>query len=138
MPGRQHEPEMSETEARRIFAACSDDRLSAALQDVLRNFRQNGWLTIDQAANLAEMSARSFQRRLAAEGETFARILEHTRAEFAKHLLKCTRRPLSEIASELGYTERTNFVRAFKRWTGVTPQQFRAQFANTFDDDPVA
>jgi AraC-like DNA-binding protein len=95
-------------------------------------------MTIDQAAGLAEMSVRSLQRRLATHGSTFARVSEQTRAELALQMLDRTDLTPGEIASELGYSERTNFVRAFKRWTGVTPEQFRTQSANTFDDDPVA
>ena len=135
---RNEEPELSEREARRLLAACPDEQLVAALQNVMSRFRPRGWMTIDQAAGLAEMSVRSLQRRLAAEGETFAQVCEQTRAELATRMLKCTDLSLGEIASELGYSERTNFIRAFKRWTGVTPEQFRTQSADTLDDDPVA
>ena len=80
---------------------------------------------MNQAARLAGISLRSFQRRLADEGETFARLARQARIELAKDLLNNSDRSLTEIASELGYTEPQNFFRAFKRWTGQTAQQFR-------------
>ena len=77
---RNEEPELSEREARRLLAACPDEQFVAALQNVMSRFRPRGWMTIDQAAGLAEMSVRSLQRRLAAEGETFAQVCEQARA----------------------------------------------------------
>ena len=58
---------------------------------------------------------------------TFATLTDQTRAELAEELLKRKDRSLAEIANELGYTESQNFIRAFKRWTGQTPEQFRAR-----------
>ena len=128
---------MGEADARRRLAECSDDEFVAILQEVLTKLRSGGWMTIEQVAELADMSVRSLQRRLAERGETFARVSEQTRAELASQMLKRTDRPLGEIASELGYTERTNFIRAFKRWTGVTPEQFRMESSDLLDEDPM-
>ena len=116
---------VSEAAARRLLTTCPDDRFVATLREVLTRYQIESWLTINQAAELADMSVRSFQRRLAEQGETYGQLSDAIKAKVAKHLLENTDHSLSEIASALGYTERTNFVRAFKRWTGLTPKQFR-------------
>ena len=125
MLGKVGIDELSDADARRFLIACPDDEFVPALEEVLKRHRSHGWLTLHHAADLADMSVRSFQRRLAEQGETFAHIAEVARTELAERLLKCTELSLAEIASALGYTQPTNFVRAFKRWTGKTPDQFR-------------
>ena len=69
---------------------------------------------------------RTLQRRLAAEGTTFAALLERSRRQLAEGFLKDPRLSASEVALLLGYSDPSTFFRAFKRWTGRTPQQFRA------------
>jgi AraC-like DNA-binding protein len=70
---------------------------------------------------------RTLYRRLRADGTTFGRELAHARREIAARLLRETDWPLVEIALALSYAESTSFVRAFKRWTGVTPARYRAR-----------
>jgi AraC-like DNA-binding protein len=83
--------------------------------------------TIDRCAEKVGMSVRTLQGRLAAEGARFSEIVERQRAALAKAHLAQRQLSLDEIADRLGYGEQTSFGRAFKRWTGVTPQQFRAR-----------
>jgi AraC-like DNA-binding protein len=81
-----------------------------------------------QIASIAEslaMSARSLQRRLAEQGFTYSRVLKETRLRLAADALKSTDKPISEIAFDLGYTDSSNFTRAFRGKTGVSPQVFR-------------
>jgi AraC-like DNA-binding protein len=117
--------ELSEAEARILLSESVGHEFAGVVRAVLKGRRHSGWLTIAQAAELADISTRTFQRRLADEGQTFLKLTDQTRAEIANELLICTQCSLAEIATELGYTESQNFVRAFKRWTGQTPQQFR-------------
>lgn len=72
------------------------------------------------------MSPRTMQRRLAAEGTTFAAIVEALRRERAEVLLADPRLTASEVAFLLGFSEPAPFFRAFRRWTGDTPQRWRA------------
>jgi AraC-like DNA-binding protein len=77
------------------------------------------------ASNVAQklaFSTRTLSRKLHDEGAAFAEILEETRAALAKRYLDERDLPVSEIAWLLGYGE---FTHAFKRWTGMTPRQFR-------------
>ena len=71
------------------------------------------------------MSPRTLQRRLAAEGLTFATVLDRMRADLARRYLQ-DNLPISKIAWLLGYREASAFTHAHKRWTGKTPREARA------------
>ncbi|HTS82577.1 MAG TPA: helix-turn-helix domain-containing protein [Myxococcaceae bacterium] len=68
----------------------------------------------------------TLQRRLAAEGATFNGLLEEARRTFAMSYLADRKLAAYEVSFLLGYSEPATFFRAFKRWTGKTPQQYRA------------
>ena len=78
---------------------------------------------IAQSLNL---SLRSMQRQLQREKTTFQSALEDIRKTLARQYLKNSPRPIGEIAYLLGFSEPSSFVRAFKRWNGKTPSQYRA------------
>lgn len=72
------------------------------------------------------MSERTLQRRLRDEGTSFQEILDNTRHYLARELLRNTRIPLSEVALQLGFSEPSTFFRAFRKWEGNTPGQYRS------------
>lgn len=76
------------------------------------------------AANLS-MTPRTLHRRLQQEGLSFKQLLDDMRRQRALSLLRHERMAIGDIAQQLGYRDQANFVRAFKRWTGSTPSQFR-------------
>jgi AraC-like DNA-binding protein len=76
------------------------------------------------AAELA-MSARTLQRRLSDEGESFQSVVDTARRELALRLLRETDYSLAEIAFLTGFAEQSGFTRAFKRWAGQTPRSYR-------------
>ncbi|MEO1025446.1 MAG: AraC family transcriptional regulator [Pseudomonadota bacterium] len=71
------------------------------------------------------LSARSFHRRLAEQELSFQTLTEETRREIAVNMLREDQYALSEIAFLTGYSEQSAFNRAFKRWTGETPANYR-------------
>ena len=73
------------------------------------------------------MSQRTLARRLAAEGLTFAGILDELKLELAKRYLQEKDLPISEIAWLLGYRESSAFTHAFHRWFGKTPREMRSK-----------
>jgi AraC-like DNA-binding protein len=75
------------------------------------------------------MSERTLQRRLADEGTTFNKLLEEARRSVALGYLADRNLAAYEVSFLLGYAEPATFFRAFKRWTGQTPQQYRASMA---------
>ena len=78
---------------------------------------------IAQSLNL---SLRSMQRQLHREKTTFKSALEDIRKTLARQYLKDSPRSIGEIAYLLGFSEPSSFVRAFKRWNGKTPSQYRS------------
>lgn len=71
------------------------------------------------------MSPRTLQRKLGEEGRQFGEVLDEVRCEFAAHHLRGRRASIEELAYVLGYSEDRAFRRAFKRWTGLAPSEFR-------------
>ena len=78
-------------------------------------------------AEVLQMSLRSLQRRLKEEETSFKDLLEDTRKALAVKYLRESHRSIGEIAYLLGFSESGNFNRAFKRWTGKTPGEFRTK-----------
>jgi AraC-like DNA-binding protein len=76
------------------------------------------------ASKLA-MSERMFQRRIAATGQRYRDLLEQTLCQEAQSQLKASSRPIADIAHHLAYSDPAHFTRAFRRWTGKSPSQFR-------------
>lgn len=72
------------------------------------------------------LSARTLQRRLAAEGTSYRALLDEVRAQLAEELLASGGLTVGEVARRLGYVEVSSFSQAFRRWYGVSPRGFRA------------
>ncbi len=73
------------------------------------------------------LSERTLSRRLQQQGSSFERLLDDVRHESALNAIAHTSLSLSEIALSLGFAEASTFYRAFGRWTGQTPAQWRKQ-----------
>lgn len=71
------------------------------------------------------MGYRTLQRKLKEEGSSFKSLLQDSRIQLAKKYLRQSTRPTIETCYLLGFTEPSAFSRAFKRWTGETPKQYR-------------
>ena len=82
---------------------------------------------IQSVARALAISTRSLQRRLAAAGVTYQDLLDQTRREAANRYLRVATFSIGEVAYLLGYSEAAAFHRAFKRWTGMGPQEFRVR-----------
>ena len=72
------------------------------------------------------MSVLSLQRRLAKEGLTFSQLVDEVRLEMAVPQLRDPDIKLTDIALGLGYSDPAQFTRAFNRWAGVSPSEYRA------------
>lgn len=84
-----------------------------------------GYAIVDHVAKKLCLSVRSLQRRLHEEGTKFKTVLNETRQYLAEHYLLDSQVPVSETAFLLGYQDTASFYRAFKSWTGQTPEEFK-------------
>lgn len=78
----------------------------------------------DVASHLC-VSPRTLRRELQRSNTTYQKVLDSIRYSIARKLLLNTIKTTSEVALELGYSDASNFSRAFKSWCGVSPGQFR-------------
>jgi AraC-like DNA-binding protein len=83
--------------------------------------------TAETVARQMGMSLRSFLRRLHGEGVTYQDVLDGVRRDLAEALLRDGGIKLTELAFLLGFSEVSAFYRAFRRWTGSTPGEYRQQ-----------
>lgn len=85
-----------------------------------------GRVRVEAVAEQLHMSRHTLYRKLKDENQTFLGLLDDVRREQALTYLQDARRPLVEVADLLGFSELSAFSRAFKRWMGKSPAEFRA------------
>ena len=78
-----------------------------------------------EIAAMLNVSQRSLQRKLKEQGISFTQLVENTRRELGLQYVRDPQHSFNEIAFLLGFTEPANFSRAFKRWYGKTPTEYR-------------
>ena len=98
--------------------------LAQNVRDAVQAALAAGDCTLASTARTLGVSTRTLQRRLQAEGTSFAEVIDALRSELAREYLS-RELPVQEIAWLLGYAEPSAFHHAFKRWTGMTPEQAR-------------
>ncbi len=84
--------------------------------------------TIDQVASHLNISARTLQRKLKDEGNTYKELIDELKLDFAISYLNQPELHISEIAYLLSYADASAFNRSFKRWTGKTPGEYRLNY----------
>ncbi len=87
--------------------------------------QQGYYPQLEQVADRLFMSSRTLKRRLQQTGLGFQQLLDEARKRDAIKLLQNTSLTVEQIALRLGYTDPANFSRAFKKWTGEPPSQYR-------------
>jgi AraC-like DNA-binding protein len=98
----------------------------AAVRHVLRRRIGDSDISLPKVAVDLGISPRTLQRQLGDRGASFAAVLREVRLDRARFYLRSTTLSMSEIAFLLGYDTPASFYRAFARWTGQTPGDFRA------------
>lgn len=84
-----------------------------------------GFRNLDEVAVKLGVSSRTLKRKLKAEGTAFSEVLDSVQSEQACALLKQEQLSIDEVAERVGYSDVSNFTRAFKRWTDMTPAAYR-------------
>lgn len=90
---------------------------------------------LESAARAMHLSARTLRRRLTEHGTTFQQLVGVIRRAESTRLLRTTSLSLDQLADRLGYSDTSNFARAFQKWTGMTPGTFRARGRHPDDDE---
>lgn len=90
----------------------------------------NNEATIDTVAENLNLSIRNLQKILKNKNITFQELLKDTRFYLSKKYLLDDEMSVLQIAQSLGYKEQTSFIRAFKLWTGESPNQWKNSHKN--------
>jgi len=101
--------------------------LSARIRRRLREIPPAAWPDFATLARQLHASAATLRRRLDEEGESYRSIKDDLRRDLAITLLSETNQSIAEIANELGFAETSAFHRAFKKWTGTRPGEYRCR-----------
>lgn len=105
--------------------------LAAQIQRRLRDQPPAEWPGFDQIADDMRTSASTLRRRMEAEGQSYQAIKDHLRRDMAITLLSDSTMSVMDIAAELGFAETSAFHRAFKKWTGANPGEYRRSAATS-------
>lgn len=99
---------------------------AAAAARAVQEMMVNGRPTLSEVAESLSMTLRTLQRHLAAWGVTFEQLLDDLLFHYAMIELRDAGRSVTDVAFDLGYSDSAHFTRAFRRWTGCTPREYRS------------
>lgn len=106
---------------------CAIPGLPQDIEAMLMRELLKGEATLQHISQLLGMPTRTLQSRLTAVGLSYRDLVERVRLKLALQHLSDHQMPLLQIANLLGYASQTGFQSAFKKWTGLTPGEFRRQ-----------
>ncbi|GAB3626532.1 AraC family transcriptional regulator [Pandoraea terrae] len=93
----------------------------------LKTLPTDGWPPFETLAAEFHTTPSTLRRRLEDEGQSYQSIKDQLRRDFAIHALCHTGKPMLDIALELGFSDPSAFFRAFRKWTGARPGDYRRQ-----------
>ena len=111
--------------ARDYIASFDRSQVATQVRTLLIRMLPSGKVDQDAIANKLYRSASTLQRQLSAEGTSYRDILAETRESLAKQYLADQEYSPSDVAFMLGFADQSNFGRAFKRWTGMSPGEYQ-------------
>jgi AraC-like DNA-binding protein len=97
----------------------------ASVRAMIQDQLKGGDPSLNNVARKLGTSRRSLQRRLAEENLTYAEVLDEVRSTMARAYLGQPELSIAEVGYLLGFSEQSSFTRAFRRWTGASPIEFR-------------
>lgn len=107
------------------LARFDKESVSMQVRSLLIEHLPDGQPTQKGIASALNLSVRNLQRKLESEGTSFKELRDNTRKELATQYIRDTNRRFGEITYLLGFSEPSNFTRAFRRWTGLSPNEYR-------------
>ena len=108
------------------LARLARNDIVASVRSLIIEQLPTGNCTRERVAMALHMSVATLQSRLAGSHTNFHALLNSIRLELARAYLSQSSLAVTEIAYLLGFTDLSNFTRAFKRWTGQSPSEFRS------------
>ena len=101
------------------------DGLVGQVRQLLTEALNGGDPRLDTVAQKLGISVRTLQRKLREEGTSHQYLLDEMRSDLSRRYLQEPNLAICEVAYLLGFSEPSAFHRAFRRWTGITPKEFR-------------
>jgi AraC-like DNA-binding protein len=111
-------------------AASASSQIVADTERAVKMTLELGAPRLETVAQSLGTTVRTLQRRLVEEGTSFQEVVEQTRERLARQYAERAELSSAQMAFLLGYADVGSFLRAFKRWTGMSPQEFRAALLN--------
>jgi len=121
----EHEPHAP---SRARLTPRADGSLVAAVREAIEALSGgDDFPTIGMTAEFVGMSVRTLQRRLARAGACHHELVAQARFATAAAVLERTDAKILALALDLGYSDHANFTRAFRRWAGCSPREYRSR-----------
>ncbi len=130
-PALRGDPALYDALERHAEEMLAELGLSEQVRLTLTQLLRRGEARISAVAAALGMNARTLQRRLQAEGVRYQEIVDAARGSLARRALATSGRSLEEIAESLGYADVSSLSRAFRRWCGCSPAEYRERLQAT-------
>ena len=112
---------------KRLSEVSTEEGMTERVRGALLEMLPSGQTSVDDLARRLFVGRRTLQRRLGEEGTSFKTVLTGVREELARHYITKSELPYPQISFLLGYEDPNSFFRAFRSWTGATPDSIRAR-----------
>lgn len=123
--GNSELAKVNEDVAMKYLISIDRDSIVMLVKSTIVEMMPTGQVTEELVAKQLNMSQRTLQRKLNEEGATFVSIYQTLRQEMAQQYIQDSQMSMTEIAYLLGFSEQSNFTRAFRRWYGISPSSAR-------------
>ncbi len=110
--------------AHRYLEGLLPESTAARVRALLLKAMPSGEIDQEEVARVLHQSPSTLQRRLREEGTSYQQLLDATRRELAIDYLREGQHSLADITFLVGFSDQSNFTRAFRRWTGRTPRDY--------------
>lgn len=121
--------QINDNVATQYLARLDKSDVIARVREKVFEFLASGECSRDRVSAALCMSPSTLQLKLSQRDTSFHDILDDTRKQLACAYVRQSAHSITEVAFMLGFTDTSNFTRAFKRWTGVAPSEFRRKSA---------
>lgn len=106
-------------------ASMGPNKVTQRVREALMQLLPSGGVSQESVASLLHRSTSTLQRQLQSEGTTYREVSEEARRTLAERYLREGQHSHAQIAFLTGFSDQSNFARAFRRWTGMSPGAFQ-------------